>query len=60
MLEYGVRYGEHVVVDASWQCTADVMASYHGDNGYADPERRVTGVLVTRTPGDPEWRESTL
>jgi hypothetical protein len=53
--EYAVRYGDELVLDKSWTCVSDVVASYHG--GFAEGGR-VTGVLLSKEPGDIEWKEA--
>lgn len=54
-MQYGVLYESGLVLDGSWLCVADVLASYHGASGFTE-DRRVTGVLMKRAPGQP-WRE---
>lgn len=55
MTQYAVRYGEQLVVDYSWTCVSDVIASFHG--GYCDQVGRVTGVLLSREGDGDEWVE---
>lgn len=51
-VEYAIRYDDQLIQDPSFQCIADVIASFHA--AYTDEQRRVTGVLVRRVDGG-EW-----
>lgn len=56
MTQYAIRYDgvDRLVIDPSWGCVADVIATFHG--GFAD-RGRVTGHLLTRPDDGHEWTE---
>lgn len=54
MTHYAIRYGAQLVIDPSWDCISDVIATYHG--GFSE-DGRVTGVLLHRESDADEWVE---
>jgi len=58
MAQYAVKYGDTLVIDHSWACVADVIATY-ASGAFSDPDHRVTGQLVSRAGDGDEWAEVT-